>query len=114
MYLTMTQQDFQNVIDDAPRIVATRLGLSLDQSQDRLLQQIRETDPLAGGLLEKFIEAYKEWWTASCEATQGGADSTESAKVVQRLIDKRGQMRSALISYLNSQHPSPGERAITA
>ena len=106
MYLSMTQQDFQDVIDDAPRIVATRLGLSVDQDQHQLLEQIRETDPLAAGLLEKFIDAYKEWWSASCAVTQGGPDSAESAKVVQRLIDKRGQVRSALISYLNSQHPS--------
>jgi hypothetical protein len=110
MYLAMTQQDFEDVIDEAPRIVATRLGLSVDQEQAQLLGQIREADPLAAGLLEKFIEAYKEWWTASCAATQGGPNSIESAKVVRRLIDKRGQMRSALISYLSSQHPSPGDR----
>jgi hypothetical protein len=110
MYLAMTQQDFEDVIDEAPRIVATRLGLSVDQEQAQLLGQIRDTDPLAAGLLEKFIEAYEEWWTASCQATQGGPDSTETAKVVRRLIDKRGQMRSALISYLNSQHPTPCDR----
>lgn len=110
MYLSMTQQDFQEVIDDAPRIVATRLGLPVDQVQHQLLRQIREKDSLAVGLLEKFIDAYKEWWDASCKATQGGPDSAESAKVVQRLIDKRGQMRSALISYLNSQFPTTSDR----
>ncbi len=111
MYLNMTQQDFEDVIDDAPPIVATRLGLSVDQDQNQLLGQIRQTDPpLAAGLLEKFIEAYKEWWTASCATTQGGPDSTESAKVIWRLIDKRGQMRSALMSYLNSQYPTTSDR----
>jgi len=69
MYLAMTQQDFEDVIDEGPRIVATRLGLSVDQEQAQLLGQIRDTDPLAAGPLEKFFEAYKEWWTASCEAT---------------------------------------------
>jgi hypothetical protein len=110
MYLNMTQQDFEDVIDDAPRIVATRLGLSVDQVQNQLLGQIRQTDPLAAGLLEKFIKAYKEWWTASCATTQGGPDSTESVKVIWRLIDKRGQMRSALMSYLNSQYPTTSDR----
>ncbi len=106
MYLTMTQQDFEDVINEAPRIVAQRLPLSADQKQGNLRDEIRKVDPLAAGLLEKFIETYTEWWKASCAATQGEPDSKESAKDIQRLIDKRGQMRSALISYLNSQYPS--------
>ncbi len=39
MHLAMTQQDFEDVIDEAPRIVATRLGLSVDQEQAQLLGQ---------------------------------------------------------------------------
>lgn len=105
MYLAMSQQDFETVIDDAPRIVAKRLGLGEDLDKLELHDQIRSKDQLAADLLAKFIEVYTEWWQTSCAATQGGPNSKETAKLIQRLINKRGQMRSALMSYLNSQYP---------
>jgi hypothetical protein len=106
MYLAMTQGDFEEVINDAPRIVAKRLGLADDLEQAQLKPEITKTDPLAAGLLGKFIEAYTEWWTASSAAIQGESGSHESARNIQRLIDKRGKMRSALMNYLNSQYPT--------
>ena len=106
MYLAMTQNDFEQVVEEAPRIVAIRLGLAVDQEQARLRSEINKTDPLAAGLLDKFIEVYTEWWTTSSAAIQGESRSNESAKVIQRLIDKRGQMRTALMNYLNSQYPT--------
>jgi len=106
MYLAMTQQDYEEVINDAPRIVAKRLGLSDDQDKSHLLDEISSKDQLAAGLLAKFIDTYTEWWETSRAATQGDDNSEEIAKTIQLLIDKRGQMRIALLSYLNSQYPS--------
>lgn len=108
MYLAMTQGDFEEVIEEAPRIVAKRLGLADELEQTQLRSEIIKTDPLAAGLLEKFIEVYTEWWTASSAAIQGEPGSHESARNVQRLIDKRGKIRSALMNYLNSQYPTYG------
>ena len=106
MYFAMTQQDYQEVINEAPRIVAKRLGLSADQDKAHLLDEISSKDQLAAGLLTKFIDTYTEWWETSCAATQGDANSEEIANTIQLLIDKRGQMRTALLSYLNSQYPA--------
>jgi len=108
MYLAMTQRDFEEVIEEAPRIVAKRLGLAGDLEDTQLRPEIIKTDPLAAGLLEKFIEVYSEWWTASSAATQGEPGSHESAQNIQRLIDKRGKIRSALMNYLNLQYPTDG------
>jgi hypothetical protein len=106
MYLAMTQSDFEEVIEEAPLIVAKRLGLADDLERAQLRAEIIKIDPLAAGLLEKFIEVYTEWWTTSSAAIQGEPGSIESAHNIQRLIDKRGRMRSALMNYLNSQYPA--------
>lgn len=106
MYLAMTQGDFEEVIEEAPRIVAKRLGLADDLEQAQLRSEIIKTDPLAAGLLEKFIEVYTEWWIASSATIQGEEGSHESVRNIQRLIDKRGKIRSALMNYLNSQYPT--------
>jgi len=108
MYLAMNQGDFEEVIEEAPRIVAKRLGLADGLEHTQLMPEIIKTDPLAAGLLEKFIEVYTEWWTASSAAIQGEPGSHESARNIQRLIDKRGKIRSALMNYLNSQYPTDG------
>lgn len=108
MYLAMTQGDFKEVIEEALRIVAKRLGLADELEQTQLMSEIIKTDPLAAGLLEKFIEVYTEWWTASSAAIQGESGSHESARNIQGLIDKRGKIRSALMNYLNSQYPTYG------
>jgi hypothetical protein len=68
MYLAMTQNDFEQVVEEAPRIVAIRLGLAVDQEQAQLRSEINKTDPLAAGLLDKFIEVgfmcRFQWMTA--------------------------------------------------
>jgi hypothetical protein len=40
MYLAMTQQDYEEVIIDAPRIAAKCLGLSDEQDKSHLLDEI--------------------------------------------------------------------------
>lgn len=98
----MNQQDFEEVINDAPKIVANWMGIPMDSPN--LLEQIKKEDDLAANLLEKYIEAYTEWWETSCSATQGEPTSSSEAKVIQRLIDKRGHMRQSLMGYLCAQY----------
>ena len=104
MYLAMTQGDFEEVIEEAPRIVAKRLGLADDLEHTQLMPEIIKTDPLAAGLLEKFIEVYTEWWTASSAAIQGEPGSHESARNIQRLIDKRGKIRLSPERHSSGPH----------
>lgn len=108
MYLSMTQEEFEEVINEAPRTVAKRLGIDYNQDNNELFKLILKADPLASGLLDKYIGAYTEWWETSRASTQSDLDwegTRESAKIIQRLIGKRGHMCSALRHYLNAQHP---------
>ena len=68
------------------------------------MPEIIKTDPLAAGLLEKFIEVYTEWWTASSAAIQGEPGSHESARNIQRLIDKRGKIRLSPERHSSGPH----------
>jgi hypothetical protein len=105
MYLTMTQQDYEEVVSEAPKIVAKRMGLSDNLDKSSIMGEIGKIDPLAAGLLETFIKVYTEWYTTSYATIQGEPNSEESVNAIHRLIHKRGQMRSALISYLSAQYP---------
>jgi len=108
MYLSMTEQDYEEVIKEARIVVAKRLGISVDREPVWFLRSaIRCRDSLAADLLDKFIEVYTDWWKASCSTTQGESDSKETIKRIKLLIDRRGLMRTALMSYLNSLYPSP-------
>jgi hypothetical protein len=107
MYLTMTDQDFQDVIQEAPIMVARRIGVSSDQDPSQLLEAIEQQDKLASGLLNKFIDAYTEWWQTSSKLIQGEKQAPEMVDDIQKLIDKRSQIRLALLNYLNSQYPLP-------
>lgn len=104
MYLDMNEQDYRQVLEEAPRIVAGRLHID-ETSAEEIVEAIRGKDALAAGLLEKFMDAYREWWQASVAAGDTPQPTPESVSAVRRLITKRSEMRAALISYLNSQYP---------
>lgn len=105
MYLDMNEQDYRQVLEEAPRIVAGRLHIEAQTSAEGMVEAIRGKDALAAGLLEKFMDAYREWWQASVAAGDTPQPTPESVSAVRRLITKRSEMRAALISYLNSQYP---------
>lgn len=98
MYLSMTQGDFEDVIHEAPLIVAWRMGIPIDSDPDYVKAEIMAKDPLAAALLDKYIKVYTEWWETS------GKVKPENVEAIRRLIDRRGLIRSSLMNYLNSEY----------
>ncbi len=106
MYLAMTQQEYEDVLNEAPFIVGTKLGLQVNQDRKVVEELIREKDSLASGLLDRYLEVYTEWWEASCLLTQGDPGSKEKLEDVRRLMVRRSLMRSSLMNYLGSEYPT--------
>lgn len=104
MYLAMTQEEYEQVPREAIETVANRIGIASDSYDPDLFSKIEKIDPLAAGLLDRYTHIYANWWLLANSITQGGPK--EDLVDLQRLIIRRGSIRAALMTYLNSEYPT--------
>ena len=102
MYLGMTEEDYQNVQNETPKLVAKRLGIPADLSGDELDTAIKSKDEAAFLILREFRAIYNKWWNLS----KAISPDNQSDKVdeLKRLINQRNDIRSSLVSYLNGKY----------
>ena len=103
MYLGMTEEDYRNVIKCTPRNVAGKLGVENVSalSDESLGEAIRLHDQTAFHLMHSFVEAYQAWWTKSNEIGQLESPGVDQTAELLALIDRRDEIRRALLNYLN-------------
>lgn len=102
MYLGMTEEDYQNVQNETPKLVANRLGITVDLSGDELDNAIKSRDEAAFLILREFRSIYKQWWDLSKSFSPD--NQPEKVDELERLIHQRNEMRSSLVSYLNGKY----------
>lgn len=102
MYLGMTEDDYQNVQIETPKLVAKRLGITADLPDDELEKEIKNTDATAFGILQEFRDIYKRWWNLS--KTFSPERAQENLDELKKLINSGNEMRSSLVSYLNAKY----------
>jgi len=107
MYLGMTEEDYQNVQNEAPRLVAKRLGITADLSGEELDNAIKTKDEAAFLILREFRSTYENWWNLS----KLFSPESQPGKLAElkRLIHSRNEIRSSLVSYLNGKYGKPYE-----
>ena len=103
MYLGMTEEDYINVLKNTPRNVADKLGIeNASVLSDELLgEKIRLRDQTAFTLMQSFVEAYQAWWLKSNEVGQLESPGTDKTAELIAYIDRRDEIRRALLNYLN-------------
>lgn len=102
MYLGMTEEDYQYVQNEAPKLVAKRLGIPADMSGKDLDEAIKSRDEAAFLILREFRSIYKQWWDLSKSLSPD--NQPEKVDELKRLITQRNEMRSSLVSYLNGKY----------
>lgn len=109
MYLGMTEEDYRNVIQLTPRNVADKLGIehASSLSAESLGEAIRLHDQTAFNLMQSFVEAYHAWWSKSNEIVQLESPGVDQSTELLALIDRRDDIRRALLSYLNFAKKDP-------
>jgi plasmid maintenance system antidote protein VapI len=103
MYLGMTEEDYLNVLNKTPRNVADKLGIeNVSLLSDEVLgEKIRLHDQTAFTLMQSFVEAYQAWWIKSNEVGQLESPGTDKTAELVTFIDRRDEIRRALLNYLN-------------
>lgn len=103
MYLGMSDEDYNNVIENVPIHVADRLGIqdTTKLTTEALKEQIRQFDATALTLMEEFLKVYKTWWQKSKEVGENELPNSDDKDQMIALIDRRDEIRRALLSYLN-------------
>ncbi len=103
MYLGMTEEDYENVIEQVPPNVADRLGIQNASSltAEVLKQEIKNSNSIAFSLMQAFLETYTEWWQKSKEVGEAESPAPGEKEEMLALIDQRDEIRTALLSYLN-------------
>jgi len=103
MYLGMTEEDYLNVLKNTPRNVADKLGIeNASVLSDELLgEKIRLLDQTVFTLMQSFVEAYQAWWIKSNEIGQLESPGTDKTAELIAFIDRRDEIRRALLNYLN-------------
>jgi hypothetical protein len=102
MYLGMTEEDYQNVQNETPKLVAKRLGIQADVSGDELDTAIKSKDEVAFLILSEFRTIYKKWWDKSKEFSPDS--QPDKAEELQCLMNSRNEIRTSLVSYLNGKY----------
>jgi hypothetical protein len=102
MYLSMTEQDYQNVRREARLQTALALGISNapDLRDSDLDTAINRSDHTAHELLHRFLDSYQQWWRKSLELADAQASSTDDRELLVKMIDERDEIRKTLLSYL--------------
>lgn len=107
MYLGMTEEDYQYVQKETPKLVAKRLGIAADLPSDELDKAIADKDATAFGILNEFRTIYEKWWNLS--KVFSPERKPEELDEIKKLINSRNEMRSSLVSYLNAMYGKPHE-----
>jgi hypothetical protein len=103
MYLGMTKEDYNSVVNSTPLSVAAKLCIENAENltEDALKEEIKCHDETAYNLMRDFIATYQAWWDKSIEmGSVEFPDSSQKAALIS-LMDRRDEIRRALISYLN-------------
>jgi hypothetical protein len=103
MYLGMTEEDYDSVIKLVPINVADRLGIQSAPllAEEDLKNAIRQADETAFTLMQDFLATYQAWWQKSKEVGAMDAPTSNDKERVISLIDRRDEIRRALLNYLN-------------
>lgn len=103
MYLGMTEADYDSVIKWVPINVADRLGIQNTSilTAEELMLEIKQTDAVAFTLMQDFLTTYQEWWQRSKEVGEAESPTYEDKEEMIALIDRRDEIRRALLNYLN-------------
>lgn len=102
MYLSMTEEDYQNVRRQARLQTAMALGIANapDLSDSDLDTTINRSDHTAHELLHRFLDSYQQWWQKSLELADGQTSSADQRELLVKMIDERDEIRKTLLSYL--------------
>jgi hypothetical protein len=102
MYLGMTEEEYQNVQNETPKLVAKRLGITADLSGDELDTAIKSKDEAVFLILREFRSIYEQWWNISKAFSPD--NQPDKVDELKRLINQRNDIRSSLVSYLNGKY----------
>ena len=109
MYLGMTDEDYQNVQNTTPKIVAKRLGIPDNLVDEDLEKAIDAKDHIAYLIMKEFRSTYEKWWKLSKNfSPKINPDKIEELK---SLVSSRNEIRNSLISYLNSKYGRANEHS---
>jgi hypothetical protein len=103
MYLGMTEEDYDNVIKWVPLNVADKLGIpnASTLTAEELNQEIHHIDAIAFTLMQDFLATYQAWWQKSKDVGEVESPVPEDKDQMLALIDRRDEIRRALLNYLN-------------
>ena len=107
MYLGMTDEDYQNVQNTTPKIVAKRLGIPDNLIDEDLEKAIDAKDHIAFLIMEEFRSTYEKWWMLSKNFSP--KTNPEKIEELKSLVSSRNEIRNSLISYLNSKYGRSNE-----
>ena len=102
MYLSMTEQDCQNVRREARLQTALALGISDGSalSDSELDTAINRSDHIAHDLLHRFLDSYQQWWHKSIELADPQLPAPAERELLVKMIDERDEIRKTLLNYL--------------
>lgn len=111
MYLQMTENEFNSVVQSTPRLVAEKLGIDIEHTRQDLGEVIKDRDMLAHGLMTQFLETYRLWWDASNRIPDEEPPNSQKREELIQIIDQRDEIRRALVNYLNFAHRKKSQAA---
>jgi len=102
MYLSMTEQDYQDVRREARLQTARAIGIpdESDATDCDLDASINRADHVAHDLLHRFLDSYQQWWQKSLELEDAHPPTQEERELLVKMIDERDEIRKTLLSYL--------------
>jgi hypothetical protein len=102
MYLSMTDQDYEQVRREARLHTAKELGLGDGStlSDAELDSAINIRDHVAHDLLQRFLDTYQLWWETSRELAESHPASPSQRERLVKMIDARDEIRKTLLNYL--------------
>jgi len=102
MYLSMTEQDYQDVRREARLQTALALGIAdgLELSDSELDMAIHKSDHIAHDLLHRFLSSYQQWWQKSLELADAQLPSPDERELLVKMIDERDEIRKTLLNFL--------------
>ena len=102
MYLGMTDDDYLNVQNTTPKIVAKRLGIPDGLLGEDLEKAIDAKDHIAFLIMKEFRSTYEKWWALSKNFSPD--KNPDKADELKGLVSSRNEIRNSLISYLNAKY----------
>ena len=96
MYLGMTDEDYQNVQNTTPKIVAKRLGIPDSLGDDDLDKAIDAKDHIAYLIMKELRSTYEKWRVLSKNFSP--KTNPEKTEELKSLVSSRNEIRNSLIS----------------